>query len=189
MLSPALESPQRLTQRMEDDEPRVESLFEKLQRKSLALVRQSEFARELFSARIEELEEQAQELLQQEEFFLARLEYWRQRHSDMEKSKQNAEQRLGRRIEHLIGREIELMITDRELRLHIENQNERIKSLESLFEGAEVSAEDAGSQSEANKTTKEPRPDVDPTPYWLTHNDPRDWYSIALQHSRPPRIM
>lgn len=104
-----------------------------------------------------------------------RLKYWRQRHSDLEKLKQ----RLGGRIEHLMDREMELMITDLGRRVCIANQHERIKSLESIFEDARVSAKDVGSQSLANKTTKEARSGGDPTPYWLTHNDPRDWYGIT----------
>ena len=172
----------------EDDKSRVEvleHLLEKLERESLALVRQSEAACELLGARVEELDEQNQEQSRQEDFLLERLYYWRQRFSDLEKSKQYEERRLQNLISNLkdtnTREQMLLLINRRDLYDIISNKDEEIKDMRRLL----AFAEDDGPQSAATKETKEPKSNDDPTPYWLTHNNPQDWYGIALEASRP----
>lgn len=172
---------QELREHCEYEEERVkilEHLLEKLKRESLALVRQSEFACELL-ARIEELEEQVDELTEQEEFLLARLDYWRQRYSDLEESKRDAEGRLRYRISRQSAENMEMLITEGELWGLIRDRDLNIDNLERLLE------EKAGiPRTAANNETSEPRSNDDPTPDWLAHNNPEDWYGIALRASR-----
>lgn len=184
-------SAQQIPQPAEDDKSRVEvlkHLLEKLERESLALVRQSEAACELLGARVEELDEQVQEQSRQEDFLLERLYYWRQRFSDLEKSKQYEE----RRLQNLINDLKDKYMGEHMYRLIIENFRNaiRIKNREiNEMRWVRGLAEDDGPQSAATKETKEetkePKSNDDPTPYWLTHNHPRDWYGIALEASRP----
>lgn len=152
----------------------LEHLLEKLKRESLALVRQSEAACELLGARVEELDEQVQEQSRQEDFLLERLYYWRQRLSDLEKSKQYEERRLQNLINDLkdkyMREQMYRLINERDLYHIISNKDQEINGMRRLC----AFAEDDGPQSAATKETKEPKSNDDPTPYWLTHNTPQD---------------
>ncbi|KAF6236826.1 hypothetical protein HO173_005117 [Letharia columbiana] len=166
---------------------RFSSTFSKnWKRESLALVRQSEAACELLGARVEELDEQVQEQSRQEDFLLERLYYWRQRFSDLEKSKQYEERRLQNLINDLkdkyMGEQMYRLINENEIFQNtIRNKTREINGMRWV----RGFAEDDGPQSAATKETKEPKSNDDPTPYWLTHNHPQDWYGIALEASRP----
>ena len=152
---------QQLQDQFEHEEQRVkvlEYLLDRLRRESLSLVRQSEAACEHFSARIEELEEQVQDLTEQEEFFLVRLDYWRQRYNDLERSKQIAEQRLQDRVEWEIAKQTSYMITEPHLWNRIKDQESRIEFLERLFKDTSAVAESGGPQAAANGETESQDP-------------------------------
>lgn len=176
---------QQLPRSVEDYEERLKvlgHLLDKVKRESLALVRQSEAACELLGARVEELEEQVHELSQQQEFFTERLSYWHQRYSELETLKERNERRLQYRIEDNIGREMYQLITIRDLHEIISNKNDEIESLGYITDRAKDSPLPV-----VNENPEKPTPPEDPTPSWLRHNDPKDWYDIALQASRPPK--
>ncbi|CAF9922874.1 hypothetical protein IMSHALPRED_005779 [Imshaugia aleurites] len=199
-----------LPQNTEEDKERVttpEKPIERLKRESLRLVRQSEAAVELLGGRIEELERQVQELSNQELFFIERLDYWHQRYSDLQKSKQTEAQRLQHRIGDLMAENVRenmhRLISERDLHCLIWNKDQELNAIR----GVSVSNEDCAAkpldfpylgthklQSAAKGETQDPWVDEDPTPYWmthddptpcwLTHNDPKKWYEIARNQSR-----
>ena len=161
-------SAQHLLQNVENDSQRInllEHLLEGLKRESLSLVLQSELTCELLGARIEELEEQVQELSQQQEQFNERLDYYYKKYTDSEeRCKRDRKDKI------FYIRVLKELLDDREA--HIDKLIRKIREV----------AKERDPHSAAKQKAEESNPY--PVPFWLRHNEPQDWYGIALRASR-----
>ena len=75
-----------------------------------------------------------------------------------------------------------LLIRNTDLHTQIWNKDLELNAF--MYARARAAGEDFGLQSATKETIQDPNIDEDPTPYWLTDNNPEDWHRIALEHSR-----